>query len=418
MKNDLFQPQVDPGPDSEGIHHDLSKMNRSEQGRVSPVTAPRAPIPFIDLGAQRRRLGSAVDQAITRVLDHGMFILGPEVAAFEARLAERGGARHAVSCSSGTDALTMLLMAHDVGPGDAVLCPSFTFMATAETIALVGATPVFVDVLADDFNMDPASAEAAIAALPPGLTLRGIIAVDLFGQPADYPALTAVGRRHGVWVMADAAQSYGATLDNRAVGSLGDFTTTSFFPAKPLGAYGDGGAILTDDDGLRETLLSIRVHGQGRDKYENLRLGLTARLDTIQAAVLLEKLAIFDEEIVARDRVAARYADGLADVAIVPRLKPGRGSVWAQYTLRVEGRDALCAGLREDGVPTAIYYPRPLHTQPPFRASPIAPGGLPVTEALAQSVISLPMHPYLAPDTQDYIIDRVRARLGQARAKG
>lgn len=369
----------------------------------------RAPIAFIDLKAQRRRLGSAVDAAMMRVLDHGAFVLGPEVAMLEARLAERAGVRHAISCASGMDALVMLLMAHDIGPGDAVLCPSFTFAATAEAIALRGATPVFVDVRPDDFNMDPESAASAIAALPAHLTLRGIIAVDLFGQPADYPALSALAARHGVWLLADAAQSFGARLGNHAVGSLGDFAITSFFPAKPLGAYGDGGAIFTEDARLRDILLSIRVHGQGLDKYENVRLGLTARLDTVQAAVLLEKLEIFDEEIVARNRVAARYAAGLAGMVQTPQLAPDRSSVWAQYTVRSDHRDALVAALKADGVPTAIYYPRPLHRQAPYAAALVAPGGLPVTEQLAASVFSLPMHPYLEAEVQDYIIERVCA---------
>ena len=267
------------------------------------------PVPFIDIAAQRRRLGNSVDQAVARVLAHCQFINGPEVAELEAALAAFCGARHVVTCASGTDALLMVLMAKGVGRGDAVLCPSFTFCATGEAVALTGATPVFVDVDDATFNIDVASLKRGIAtARRLGLKPRGVIAVDLFGQSADYDAICAVAEADGLFVLDDAAQSFGASYKGRRLGGFGVITATSFFPAKPLGCYGDGGAIFTDDAGFAETLRSIRVHGQGLDKYDNVRIGLTARLDTVQAAVLLEKLKIFDDEIAARNEAAARYA--------------------------------------------------------------------------------------------------------------
>jgi dTDP-4-amino-4,6-dideoxygalactose transaminase len=373
-----------------------------------------APIPFIDVAAQRRRLGRSVDEAIARVLGHCQFILGPEVRTFEAELAAFCGARHAVSCASGTDALVMVLMALGVGPGDAVICPSFTFTATAEVAVLVGATPVFADVEEASFNLDPDSLRRACAtARTLGLRPRVVIPVDLFGQPADYASITAIAEAEGLFVLDDAAQGFGATYKNRRVGALAPATATSFFPAKPLGCYGDGGAVLTDDDELAAVLRSVRVHGEGRDKYDCIRIGLTGRLDTIQAAVLIEKLKIFPDEIVARERVARRYSAGLADVATVPRLAQGSTSVWAQYTLRLAPgrRDGLMATLKGQGIPTAIYYPIPLHRQGPYQHFPVAEGGAPVSERLADEVISLPMHAYLEEATQDRIIEAVRRAL-------
>ena len=370
--------------------------------------SPAAPLPFIDLKAQRRRLGPQIEQALARVLEHGAFIMGPEVRELEAQLAAYAGVKHCISCASGTDALMMVLMAKGIGPGDAVFCPSFTFAATAEVVALLGASPIFVDVREEDFNIDPASLKAAIpAAEAAGLTPRGIIAVDLFGQPADYRALQPIADANGLWILADAAQSFGASIDNRRVGALGDFATTSFFPAKPLGCYGDGGAIFTNDDDFRDVLHSIRVHGQGRDKYENVRLGITGRLDTMQAAVLLQKMTIFDDEIAARNAVAERYAAGLPKTWTVPALLPGRTSVWAQYTVLVENREAVQQALQAEGIPTMVYYMRPLHTQPPYQSYPQVPGGLPVTDRLSQKVLSLPMHPYLEAPTQDRILAAV-----------
>jgi dTDP-4-amino-4,6-dideoxygalactose transaminase len=381
----------------------------NQRARLDP-----APIPFIDVAAQRRRLGRSVDEAIARVLGHCQFILGPEVRTLEAALAAFCGARHAVSCASGTDALVMVLMAAGVGPGDAVICPSFTFTATAEVVALVGATPVFADVEEASFNLDPESLRAACAtARALGLRPRAVIPVDLYGQPADYDRIMPIAEAESLFVLDDAAQAFGATYKNRRVGALAPATATSFFPAKPLGCYGDGGAVLTDDEELAGVLRSLRVHGEGSGKYDCVRIGLNGRLDTIQAAVLIEKLRIFPEEIVARERIARRYSAGLAGVASVPKLAPGSTSVWAQYTLRLADgrRDELAAVLKPQGIPTAIHYPVPLHRQEPYRRFPVAEGGAPVSERLAEEVISLPMHAYLDEATQDRIIEAVQHAL-------
>jgi len=372
------------------------------------------PIPFIDVAAQRRRLGAAIDTAVAKVLNHCQFILGPEVRAFEAELAAFCGARHAVTCASGTDALVLALRAMGVGPGDAVLCPSFTFCATAEVAALVGATPVFVDVDAATFNIDANGiAGAAAIAREAGLRPKAIIPVDLFGLPADHGAVQAAAKAENLLVLDDAAQSCGATCNNRRLGTFGQATATSFFPAKPLGCYGDGGAVMTDDDGFADALRSLRVHGQGSDKYDNVRIGLASRLDTIQAAILIEKLKIFPDEIDARNRVAKRYTEALEDVVVVPRVPAGYTSVWAQYTIRVADnrRDALAATLKAEGVPTAIYYPIPLHRQQAYKHYPVGKGGVAVSDRLAAEVISLPMHAYLDASTQDRIIDATRRAL-------
>src|SRR5262245_23148260 len=370
------------------------------------------PVPFYDLGSQRRRLGTSIDEAMARVTSHCLFINGPEVAVLEKALADFCGAKHVVSCASGTDALLMVLMAKEVGPGDAVLCPSFTFSATGEAVALTGATPVFVDVDEATFNMDAASLKRGIAtAKQRGLKPRAVIPVDLFGQSADHDTIAAVAEGEGMFVLDDAAQGFGASYKGRRIGSLGLATATSFFPAKPLGCFGDGGAVFTDDDELAATLRSIRVHGQGSDKYDNIRVGLTARLDTIQAAILLEKLKIFEDEIVARNAVAERYSRGLGNIVAVPRLASGCTSVWAQYTIRLqEGTDraGFAAALKAQGIPTAIYYPKSMHQQTAYPDFPVAEGGLPVSERLSDTVISLPIHAYLDEDTQDRIIDAVR----------
>jgi dTDP-4-amino-4,6-dideoxygalactose transaminase len=369
-------------------------------------------IPFIDIAAQRRRLGPAVDEAVGRVLAHCQFINGPEVTALEAALAAYCGAKHVVTCASGTDALVMVLMAKGVGRGDAVLCPSFTFCATGEAVALTGATPVFVDVDEATFNIDAASLKRGIAtAKRLGLKPRGVIPVDLFGQSADHDPVFAVAVAEGMFVLDDAAQAFGASYKGRRLGGMGIITATSFFPAKPLGCYGDGGAIFTDDAAFAEVLRSVRVHGQGSDKYDNVRLGLTGRLDTIQAAVLIEKLKIFDDEIAARNKVAERYAQGLGNVVTVPHLASGHSSVWAQYTIRLPAgtdRDAFAAALKAQGVPTAIYYPKSMHQQTAYKAYPTADGGLPASERLSADVISLPMHAYLDEASQDRIIRAVR----------
>jgi dTDP-4-amino-4,6-dideoxygalactose transaminase len=373
------------------------------------------PIPFVDLAAQRRRLGKSIDEAVSRVLDHCQFINGPEVTALEKALADFSGAGHVVTCASGTDALLMVLMARQVGPGDAVLCPSFTFCATGEAVALTGATPVFVDVDETTFNMDPASLERGIAtARQRGLKPVAVIPVDLFGQSADHDAIGAIAQAEGLFVLDDAAQGFGASYKGRRIGTFGLATATSFFPAKPLGCFGDGGAIFTDDAALAETLRSIRVHGQGSDKYDNVRLGLTGRLDTMQAAILIEKLKIFEDEIAARNRVAERYARGLGNVVTVPRLASGCGSIWACYTIRLpEGtdRDGFAAALKAQGVPTAIYYGKSMHQQTAYRDYPVADGGLPASESLSSDVISLPVHAYLDEATQDRIIKAVRSAL-------
>lgn len=381
----------------------------TERPRIAPP-----PLPFIDLQAQRRVIADRVEAAIARVLAHGQFILGPEVQALEAELARFCGAKEVVSCANGTDALALVLMAKEVAPGDAILCPSFTFAATAEVVAWMGATPIFVDVRPDTFNLDPQSLELGVAtARRLGLNAVGVIPVDLFGQPADYAAIEPVCAQHGLWMLCDAAQSFGATYRERNVGAIGWASATSFFPAKPLGCYGDGGAVFTDDPELAELLRSLRMHGQGSDRYDNPRVGLNSRLDTIQAAILIEKLKIFPAEIAKRNDVAARYNAGLADVAGVPRVLAGCVSAWAQYTIKVPParRADFAAALKVQGIPTAIYYPKPLHQQIAYRHHPVAGNGLAVTEAIAHEVISLPMHPYLEPDVQDRIIAAVRAAL-------
>lgn len=375
---------------------------------------PARAIAFTDIAEQRRHLGKRIDDAVARVLTHCQFINGPEVARLEADLAEFSGAKHVIACASGTDALLMVLMAKKIGPGDAVICPTFTFCATGEVVALLGATPVFVDVDETTFNIDPASFKDGIAvAKKRGLKPRAVIPVDLFGQPADHDAISAIAEAEGMFVLDDAAQSFGASYKSQRLGTFGLATATSFFPAKPLGCYGDGGAILTDDAELAETLRSVRVHGQGSDKYDNVRLGLTARIDTIQAAILIEKLKIFPDEIAARDAAARRYNDGLGNAVIVPRVQPNCTSVWAQYTIRLPegGRDALAATLKAQGIPTAVYYPKSLHQQTAYRDYPVASGGLRVSEKLSRDVISLPMHAYLDEATQERIIGAVRGAL-------
>jgi UDP-2-acetamido-2-deoxy-ribo-hexuluronate aminotransferase len=382
-------------------------MNESVRGTLPAI-------PLIDVAAQRRRLGRAIDDAVARVTDHCQFIQGPEVAEFEAKLAEFCGARHAVGCASGTDALMLVLMAWNIGRGDAVICPAFTFCATAEVVVLLGATPVFADVDATAFNLDAASLKRAVAtARRHKLVPKAVIPVDLFGLPADHEAIADVAKAEGLLVLDDAAQAFGASRRGGKVGTLAPATATSFFPSKPLGCYGDGGAVLTDEALLAETLRSLRVHGQGSDKYDNVRVGLTSRLDTIQAAVLIEKLKLFSEEIDARQRIALRYSEALSDVAIVPTVPSGDTSVWAQYTIRVKPsvRDGLAAALKSLGIATAIYYRKPLHRMAIYGHYPVVDNGIPVTDRLAEEVISLPMHAYLDTVTQDRVIGAVRSVL-------
>jgi dTDP-4-amino-4,6-dideoxygalactose transaminase len=385
---------------------------------MNDMTEARTPlprVPFVDLKTQRERLEGRIEAAIAKVLDHGVFIMGPEVKALEVALSAFSGLEYVVTCANGTDALTMPLMAWGIGPGDAVLVPSFTFAATAEAVALLGGTPIFVDVERDTFNISIASLESAIkATIDAGrLRLRALISVDLFGRPAPYPALADVCRRHGLKLIADAAQGFGATLDGHQAGHWADVVATSFFPAKPLGCYGDGGAILTNDAAMARELRSIRVHGQGQDKYDNVRTGLNSRLDTIQAAILLEKLAAFPAEIKARNVIAARYEEALSDCVVTPARPANIVSTWAQYTVLLDehDRDVLIQTLKEEGVPTAVYYPRPLHSQTAYRGFPIAPLGAPVSEEISRRVLSLPMHPYLDEAVQDRIVAVLRRAL-------
>jgi dTDP-4-amino-4,6-dideoxygalactose transaminase len=366
-------------------------------------------MPFVDLAAQLARLRPAIDAAIARVLDHGAFVMGPEVHELEAALAARTGVDHVVSCASGTDALVLSLMALGVGPGDRVLVPAFTFAATAEAVALVGATPVFVDVRPGTYDLDPDAVLAVLAAMERAGMARpvGIVPVGLFGLPADHQALSDIAAGPDLWVLDDAAQSFGAEQAGRPVGSLGDLATTSFFPAKPLGGYGDGGAIFTASDAHAEVLRSLRSHGEGVDRYDNVRIGMTGRLDTLQAAVLLQKLSIFDDELARRRAVAARYSDELAVSAPsvrTPDTPADRTSSWAQYTVELDDRDAVAARLAADGIPTAVYYRRPLHRQPAYAGYP-APVGAPVADRLAGRVLSLPMHPYLDEAAQHRVVD-------------
>jgi dTDP-4-amino-4,6-dideoxygalactose transaminase len=372
-------------------------------------------IPFIDLQAQRRRLGATLSRAIEAAVEGGQWVMGPQVRELEEKLAQFVGVKHALACANGTDALMIVLRAWNVGPGDAVFVPTFTFAASAEVVALVGATPVFVDVLEDTYNMDPASLEAAIAMVKRDgkLKARVVMPVDLFGQAADYRKLEAIVARERLLMLCDAAQGFGALLDGRRAGGIGDAASTSFFPAKPLGCFGDGGASFTNDDGLIEILQSIRIHGQGTDKYENVRIGVNSRLDTIQAAILLEKMKIFPEELELRDRIAKRYNEALgrSNQIRVPRVIDGAQSTWAQYTLQVPDRDKLQTDLKAKGIPTAIYYPVPLNAQKGYAHFPSAP--VPVSERICKTVISLPMHPYLDEATQDRIVEAVLESVGR-----
>jgi dTDP-4-amino-4,6-dideoxygalactose transaminase len=366
-------------------------------------------IAFIDLQAQRRRLGAPLDAAIRAAVEGGQWILGPQVTQFEKEVAAWAGVKHAIACANGTDALLLVLRAWGVGTGDAVFVPAFTFAATAEVVALTGASPVFVDVLPDTFNMDPASLEAAIALVrqEARLTPKVVMPVDLFGQPADYARLSPIAAREGLKLFCDTAQGFGGLLDGKRAGAIGDAAATSFFPAKPLGCYGDGGACFTNDDGLNEILRSLRSHGQGSHRYEHVHIGLNSRLDTIQAAILIEKLKIFPDEIEARNSVAARYnaAFSGSNRIVTPQVIAGATSTWAQYTLQVEDRAKFQADMKEAGVPTMVYYPIPLSKQPAYARFPTAP--TPVSEALCAKVVSLPMHPYLEEATQDRVIQAV-----------
>lgn len=366
-------------------------------------------VEFTGLSQQATRLRSKIDANIAKVLDHGQFIMGPEVKAFEKRLVEFCGAKHAISCANGTDALQIALMSQKIGVGDAVFVPSFTYTATAEVILILGATPVFVEVNPDTFNIDPQSLRQSIAtAKATGLNPSAVISVDLFGLPAECDVIGQIADEHGLFYISDAAQSFGAHLaDGRHVGTLATVTTTSFFPAKPLGCYGDGGAIFTDDDELADIMRSIRVHGQGAAKYETVRLGMNSRLDTMQAAVLDAKIDVFAEETANRNALADQYSARLSNVVATPTKPEGVVSAWAQYTIKVPERDAFQAALKEAGIPTAVYYPKPMHLQPAYAHFGNGLGSMPSSEALSDEVLSLPMNPYWTPNDVELVCDAV-----------
>ena len=374
---------------------------------------------FIDLGAQRERISSRLKAAIDAVVAEGRYILGPQVAEFEKKLAAYVGVEHVIACANGTDALLLPLYASGIGPGDAVFVPSFTFAATAEVVALAKAEPVFVDVDADSYNIDISSLEAAIAQVKKEgrLKPKAIIPVDLFGLAADYDAIMAIAKRENLLVIEDAAQSIGGSVDGTMCGAFGHVAGTSFYPAKPLGCYGDGGAMFTNDAALADRLRSFAFHGKGETQYDNVHVGINSRLDTLQAAILIEKLAILEDEMEARRTVAQRYADGLGDVVKAAN-NPGHGrSAWAQYAIETPKRDGLRAHLTEKGIPSVIYYVKPLHEQVAYRDYPRTPTGLKVSETLPQNILCLPMHPYLSEADQDRIIETIRNYVGSNSAE-
>jgi dTDP-4-amino-4,6-dideoxygalactose transaminase len=373
-------------------------------------------ISFIDLAAQQQRIRSDIDARIAKVLDHGQYIMGPEVAELEAELASYAKAKHVISCSSGTDALILALIAFGLRPGQGVIVPSFTFAASAEAIAVLGAIPVFAEIDGRSFNLDADRLDSALsAAHAQQIDIVGIMAVGLFGQPANITALSDYAQAHNLWMLDDAAQSFGGRWQNRPSGSLADITATSFFPAKPLGCYGDGGAVFTDDDEMAERARSARIHGQGSDKYENIQIGMTARLDTVQAAILLAKMAIFDEELQLRNKVADRYEQLLSEHVTTPFIAADAYSSWAQYVIilpEASNRADIQTRLSADGIPSAIYYPRPMHTQPPYKRYPVSEGGLAITEYMADHVLALPMHPYLDETVQRNVAEGLISALG------
>ncbi len=365
---------------------------------------------FIDLGAQRARIEDKINSAIAHVVTSGKYILGPKVTEFEERLAEYLGVKHVISCANGTDALKMPLMAQNIGPGDAVFCPSFTFCATAEVVALVGAEPVFVDVLPHTFNIDVKKLCEAIEMIKKEgrLKPKAIIAVDLFGLPADYAQIASVAAKENLFVIEDAAQSMGGRSGNIMCGAFGDVAATSFYPAKPLGCYGDGGAMMTNDDNLAALLRSILFHGKGETQYDNVRIGMNSRLDTIQAAILLEKFVIFEDEMEKRVAIAQYYSNGLKDIVTVPEVGENVRCAYAQYTLKVQERDKLKDYLQKNSIPTMVYYKTPLHQQQAYKHFSYVKDSLFVSDSLGNCVLSLPMHPYLTQNDQDIIIQRIR----------
>lgn len=369
---------------------------------------------FIDLKKQYENIQSSINGRIHNVLEHSKFIMGPEVKELEEKLSKFSGAEFCITCSSGTDALLLALMTYDVGPGDAVFTTPFTFIATAEVISLLGATPIFVDIDPETYNIDPKKLEKAIndfkkgekptSDIPDNLTPKAIIPVDLFGLSADYDTINQITRENDLIVIEDAAQSFGGSYKGKKTCNLADIAATSFFPAKPLGCYGDGGAVFTNDKDIADKLVSLRVHGKGTDKYDNVRVGLNGRCDTIQAAILLSKMEIFAEEIELRQNVAQRYSDGLQDIVKVPFIPDGYVSAWAQYSILSDSRQELMDQLKENGIPTAIYYPKPLHLQTAYSYLGYQEESMPVSEEISQEIFSLPMHPYLSEDDQEKIV--------------
>jgi dTDP-4-amino-4,6-dideoxygalactose transaminase len=376
---------------------------------------------FIDLAAQQKRIRDRIEANIATILDHGRYIMGPEIQSLEEKLADFVGVKHASACASGTDALLLALMAYGIGPGDAIFTTPFTFIATGEVISLLGATPVFVDIDPQTFNLNPVKLEQAIQAVAEkstdehplprsetSLTARGIIAVDLFGLPADYDRINAIARRNDLFVIEDAAQSFGSDRNGKMAGSLADIGCTSFFPAKPLGCYGDGGMCFTNDKNLAEIMESLRVHGKGTHKYDNVRTGINGRMDTLQAAILLAKFDIFPEEIELRQAVAQRYSQLLNQHTEIqtPAIFEGMKSAWAQYSVLAKDeahRSQLQNRLKAADIPTAVYYPKPLHLQTAFRDLEYEEGDFPVSEDFSSRIFSLPMHPYLSCDDQERI---------------
>ncbi len=373
-----------------------------------------APINFIDLTEQQSYIRAELDLAIKKVLDHGQYIMGPEVKEFEKQLCNFTGAHHALTCANGTDALTLVLMAWEIGPGDAVFVPSFTYVASAEAPAQLGATPIFVDVCPNTFNIDPNSLKQAfLDCRKLGLRPSVIIAVDLFGQPSDIDGINNIALPEGIKVLIDGAQSFGASSRGRNVGMMGDATTTSFFPAKPLGCYGDGGAIFTNNNEDAEKINSIRLHGKGSQKYDNVRVGLNSRLDSLQAAILIEKLKIFPKELKLRFKVAKAYNELLSDLVECPTLMPDHSSSWAQYTLKINQRDYVQKKLKEYGIPSIVYYPMPLSKQAGYKHFPSVSSSTPVSHMLSKNVLSLPMHPYLSSKSQKHITEKLRAIISE-----
>ena len=370
-------------------------------------------IPFIDLKTQFKRLEKDINQQIQNVLEHGQYIMGPEIAKLETELANFCGAKHAITCSSGTDALSLGLMAYEVGPGDAVFTSPFTFFATAEVIALVGATPVFVDIDPRTFNIDPTKLEEAIKKVKSEgkLNLRGIMPVNLFGLCPDFDAINSIARSHDLFVLEDTAQGFGGIYHGKTSGSLGDISATSFFPAKPLGCYGDGGAVFTSDDELANKIKSLRVHGKGTNKYDNIRIGLNARMDTMQAAILLIKLNVFAEEIKRRQIVAKQYSDTLNHIVKTPYIPDGYTSVWAQYSILTDSREQIQAALKSENIPSVVYYPIPCHLASAFKNLGYKKGDFPVSEDTANRIMSLPMHPYLENETIQKIASVIKTTI-------